>query len=258
MNCRLALLPLALLAVLAIVLTACSSTPAAPALTDPKDIVAKGVTSLSSVKTFEFTGNFTGTVKVPQMGDFDLSTVKMAGAVDVANKNLKFSLDAPTLLGTKVEALVVGNAAYYKIEGALSAMAGGTPGKYTKSDVPTASDDPAAAAMDPIKAAADIQAALDKLPTPPTKGADEKCGDQDCYHITMKISAADMQAIDPTAAALDGDITVDIWTQKSDYRIAKISLSAASAEMGTFGMTLDMKYDVAVNVAAPPADQVAP
>ena len=42
------------------------------------------------------------------MGDFDLSTIKMAGSIDIPNKNLKFSLDAPTLLGTKIDALVVG------------------------------------------------------------------------------------------------------------------------------------------------------
>ena len=94
---RLALLPIALLAVLSLVLAACGATPpAAPALTDPKEIVTKGVTSLAEVKTFEFTGSFTGLVKVPQMGDFDLSTVKMAGAIDIANKSLKFSLDILT------------------------------------------------------------------------------------------------------------------------------------------------------------------
>jgi hypothetical protein len=255
---RLALLPIALVAVLSLVLAACASTPpAAPALTDPKEIVAKGVTSLTAVKTFEFTGSFTGSVKVPQMGDFDLSTVKMAGAIDVPNKNLKFSLDAPTLLGTKIDAVVVGNTAYYKVSGALAGMLGGTPDKYTKSEVPTASDDPVAAATDITKAVAEIQAALAKLPTPPTKAADEKCGDQDCYHVTMKLGAADLKALDPTAS-VNGDLSFDIWTRKSDNRPAKLSFSATSVDMGAFGMVLELKYDVPVSVAAPPADQIAP
>ncbi len=255
---RLALLPIALLAVLSLVLAACGATPpAAPALTDPKEIVTKGVTSLAEVKTFEFTGSFTGLVKVPQMGDFDLSAVKMAGAIDIANKNLKFSLDAPTILGTKIEALVVDNVAYYKIEGMLAVMLGGTAGKYTKADVPTESGNPVAVATDVTKAVAELQAALAKLPTPPTKAADEKCGDQDCYHVTMKLGAADLKALDPTAS-VDGDVSFDIWTRKSDNRPAKLSFSATSVEMGTFGMVLDLKYDVAVSVAAPPADQIAP
>ena len=258
MTRRLALLPIAFVAVLSFVLAACAATPpAAPALTDPKEIVAKGATSLVDVKTFEFTGSFTGLVKVPQMGDFDLSTVKMAGAIDIANKNLKFSLDAPTILGTKIEALVVDNVAYYKIDGMIAAMLGGTPGKYTKADVPTESGNPVADATDITKAVAEIQAALAKLPTPPIKAADEKCGDQDCYHVVMKLTAADLKALDPTAS-VDGDISFDIWTRKSDNRPAKLSFSATSVEMGTFGMVLDIKYDVAVSVAAPPADQIAP
>lgn len=257
MTRRLARLPLAFVAVLSIILAACSSTPAAPALTDPKEIVTKGVTSLTAVKTFEFTGSFTGKVKVPQMGDFDLSTVTMAGAIDVTNKNLKFTLDAPSLLGTKVEALVVGNTAYYKLAGAVAMMVpGGGSGKFTKAEVPTASGDPMAAATDITKAVAELQALLDKLPVPPTKGADEKCGDQDCYHVTSKLSAADLKSLNPTAA--EGDVTFDLWTRKSDYRPAKLSFSATSAEMGTVGMTLEIKYDVPVSVAAPPADQVAP
>ena len=258
MTRRLALLPLALVATLSLVFAACAATPPpAPVLTDPKEIVAKGVTSLVDVKTFEFTGSFTGKVKVPSMGDFDLSTVKMAGSIDIANKNLKFSLDAPTLLGTKIEALVVGNVAYYKVSGALAAMLGGTPDKYTKADVPTASGDPAAAVTDITKVVAEIQAALGKLPTPPTKGADEKCGDQDCYHVSMALTAADLKLLDPNAAAA-GDVTFDIWTHKNDNRPAKISFSATSPDMGSFGMLLELKYDVPVSVSAPPADQIAP
>ncbi|HUQ78938.1 MAG TPA: hypothetical protein VM427_08745 [Patescibacteria group bacterium] len=260
MNRRLALFPIVVVAVLSLVFVACAPPPpAAPALTDPKEILAKGVTSLAEVKTFEFTGSFTGLVKVPQMGDFDLSTVKMAGAIDVGNRNLKFSLDAPTILGTKIDALVVDNVAYYRISGMLGNLAGGTPGKYTRTDVPapTSSSDPVAAATDITKAVAGLQAALAKLPSPPTKAADETCGDQDCYHVTIKLSAADLRAIDSTVS-LDGDLGFDVWTRKSDNRPAKLSFSVASVEMGTFGMVLDVKYDIAVSVAAPPADEIAP
>ena len=254
---RFALLPLALVATLSLLLAACSSTPAAPALTDPKDIVTKGVTSIQNVKTVAFTGTFTGSVAAAQFGTFDLSTIKMAGAVDIANKNASFSLDAPTLLGTKVDALVVGGNAYYKIVGALSAMAGGTPGKYTKVPVPTASGDPVADATDVTKLIADVQAALDKLPSPLTKAADEKCGDADCYHVTTTVTAAQAKALD-ASSTLDGDVVIDLWTRKQDYRPAKLSVSVTSPTMGTFGVALDVTYDGAVTVAAPPADQVAP
>jgi hypothetical protein len=256
---RFSLSLLAILATLAVVLGACASTPpAAPALTDPKEILTSAVTSLKDVKTFELSSSFSGTVKVPNMGDFDLSTIKMTASVDIANSKAKFNLDAPTLLGTKIDALAIGNTTYLKVSGMLGTMLGAGADKYTKNEIPTPSGAPSANPADVVKLVADIKAALDKLPTPPTKAADEKCGDQDCYHVTTKVTAADLKALDPTAAAVDGDISVDLWSRKSDYRPAKLAFAVTTAEMGTFGITLDLKYDVSVSVDAPPADQIAP
>ena len=259
MTRRFSLSLLAILATLAVVLGACASTPpAAPALTDPKEILTSAVTSLKDVKTFELSSSFSGTVKVPNMGDFDLSTIKMTASVDIANSKAKFNLDAPTLLGTKIDALAIGNTTYLKVSGMLGTMLGAGADKYTKNEIPTPSGAPSANPADVVKLVADIKAALDKLPTPPTKAADEKCGDQDCYHVTTKVTAADLKALDPTAAAVDGDISVDLWSRKSDYRPAKLAFAVTTAEMGTFGITLDLKYDVSVSVDAPPADQIAP
>jgi hypothetical protein len=139
----------------------------------------------------------------------------------------------------------------------LASLVGGTADKYTKAAVPTASGDPVAAATDVTKLVAQLQAGLDKLPSPLTKGADEKCGDVDCYHVTTLVTAAQMKALDATST-LDGDVTVDLWTRKSDYRPAKLGLSMTSATLGTFGAAIDIKYDVTVSVTAPPADQIAP
>ena len=253
----LAFLPIALLAVVALVLAACGATPAAPALTDPKEIVTKGVTSLPGVKTFEITGTFSGNIKAPQLGSFDLSTIKLVAAYDVANMTGKASLDAPTLLGTKIDGLMVGGSVYYQVAGMLGTYLGATSGKYTKVPVPTASGDPAAAATDINKLVVQLQDGLAKLPSPLTKGADEKCGDADCYHVSTVVTAAQAKALD-ASSTLDGDVTFDLWTRKSDYRPAKFSLSVVSPSLGAFGMAIDIKYDVAVSVTAPPADQVAP
>lgn len=254
---RIAFFPIALVAVLSLVLAACSSTPAAPALTDPKEIVTKGLTSLVDVKTLEVTGTFTGSVKAAQVGNFDLSTIKLSAAVDSVNKTAKFSLDAPTLLGTKVDGLMVDGSAYYRLSGLLAQYAGTTADKYTKVAVPTASGDPAAAITDVTKLVAQLQEGLAKLPSPLTKAADEKCGDADCYHVTTVVTSAQMRALD-ASSTLDGDITVDLFTRKSDYRPGKIAISIASPTLGTFGMVFEIKYDVSVSVAAPAADQIAP
>jgi hypothetical protein len=253
---RLSFSLLAIIATLAVIVSACASTPpAAPALTDPKEILSTSIVSVKDVKTLEFTGTFTGSIKASQLGDLDLSTVKMSGAIDIPNKKLKFSLDAPTLLGTKVDALVLDKVAYYKIAGPLAALLGASADKYTKADVPTASDSPVADVTDVAAGVAQLKAALDKLPTPPTKAADEKCGDQDCYHVILKVSSADLKTLDPTSSA-SGDVSIDLWSRKSDNRPAKLAFAVTTLDMGTFGMTLDINYDVSVAVDAPPADQV--
>jgi hypothetical protein len=256
---RLAALPLVLIAVLAVALGACTPTPAAaPALTDPREIVTKGVTSLADVKTFEFTASFTGNVQVPQLGAFDLSTITLAGAVDVPNRKAKVAFDAPSLLGSKLDALVVGDTAYYRVAGALGAALHGSADQYTKVPVPTGGDDPAVVATDMTKLVSELQAGLAQLPSPLTKGANEKCGDLDCYHVSTVVTAAQLQALDPAAGAVDGDATVDLWTRTSDYRPARIGVSVSSAAMGTFGFALDLRYDVNVSVEAPSPDKIAP
>ena len=252
----LALMLAALVASLVVILGACNSTPAVPPLTDPKEILTKALTSLPSVKTFEFTSTFTGTAKIPQLGDIDLSTVKLTGALDAGNKKAKASLDAPTFLGTKIDALLIDKTAYYKVAGPLAIAFKATSDKYTKVDVPASSDNPTGNVTDMSKAVTQVQQWLDKLPQPPVKQADEKCGDQDCYHVTIKVSAADLKTLDPTASSLNGEFAMDVWTRKSDYRPAKLVLTVTTPDMGTFGMTFELTYDVSVSVDAPPADQV--
>ena len=246
---------LAVGATLAVVLGACASAPAAPALTDPKEILTKAAVSVKDVKTFEVTGGFSGTANVPQFGSFDLSTVKVVGAFDVPNKKAKISVDAPTLLGTKIDALVIDQVAYYKVAGPLAMTLQASADKYTKMPVPSDAGDPVADATDVAKLTADMQAALDKLPSAPVKQADDKCGDQDCYHVTIAMTADQLKALQPTSS-ISGDVSVDVWTLKSNYRPAKLAITAATPEMGNFGFTLDLKYDTSVAIDAPAADQL--
>lgn len=250
-----------LLTTAAVVLAACQTAPAAPLLTDPKEILTETVVSLKDVTTVEITGSFTGTLDAAELGGtFDLSSIAVSGAVDVPNKKAKFNVNAPTLMGTAIDAIVLADAAYVKIDGMLSTMMGGTPGKYTKTDIPADAgeqvNDPAAIA----KAIDAFRAALDRLPTAPTKAADEKCGDQDCYRVTLSLSAEDLAALDPGTAAMagSGTMSLDLWTRQSDRLPAKVALNVTSPEIGTVGMTFEFRYGGSVSVEAPPADQIAP
>jgi hypothetical protein len=257
----------AIASVASLLLAACGAqAPAAPALTDPKDILAKTVLSLKDVKTVEVTGTFTGNVTVPNMGALDLSTTKLSAAMDIPGKKAKFSLDAPSILGTKVDAILLDNVGYVKVSGLLAGTLGLTPDKYKKADIPTPSAAPnaSAAAGDAAQVAeavTKLNEALSKLPTPPTKGADEACGDQQCYHVTLKVTSNDLKSLEPSVGSAvggSGDLTLDVWTRKNDLRPAKVGFSITSPEIGTVGINLEFKYDGSVSVEAPPADQIAP
>jgi hypothetical protein len=249
---------LALAPLLVLMLAACQGTPAAPALSDPKEILTKSLTTLQDVKTFHVDADLSGKVNASLTGTGGGSQLDLAGTkgsldVDVTGKKVHATGSLPALLNSSGELIVLPDALYYKITGPLAPS-----DKYLKMDVPpeaTASDSPA----DPAKAISDLQAGLDKLPTPPTKLADEKCGDADCYHVQLKVTAADVSKLASAAPVTDftnGDITLDVFTRKNDLRPAKFVASMSSAEMGSLSLTLTMTYDVSINVAAPPADQV--
>jgi hypothetical protein len=245
-----------IVAVLSLVVAACSG-PAAPALTDPTEILSKTAESFKNVTTVEVVGSFTGELPISELGsDVDLSSITIAASLDIPNQKAKVVVDAPELLGTKIEALVVDGFAYAKIEGMAASFLGLEPGKYIKMEIP---EDTSDAVSDPSQVAEEIDNArehIDDLPAP-EKLADEKCGDQDCYHIRITADSDELKSISPEAGIVgEGTATIDIWSRKSDLRPAKVQVSVTSPESGTIGATFDFKYDVSVNVSAPPADQV--
>jgi hypothetical protein len=256
---------LALIAVLGLlVVVGCQGAPAAPTaapLSDPKDILARSVLSLKDVRTVQIKGGLTGTATIPGSGSIDLKDTTLDLAVDVPGKKAHIGLSAPSILGTAADVIAVDNAVYLKITGPLAGMAGADPtGKYKKTAInAAASGDPGEIASDPQKAIDEFKAGLDKLPAP-TKLADEKCGDKDCYHVNVKVTDKDLAALNPsTASSLGGTpftLNIDIWPQKSDLRPAKIGFTVDAGATGTFALTLTMTYDQPVTITAPPADQV--
>ena len=255
---RIAFAPLVLVAVLAIVVAACgSATPARPEITDPKQVLSESLATLKDIKTFEFTTAFSGTVEMAELGgSLDLSTTTMSGAFDIAAKKFKLTLDAPSIMGTKVEALGVDGFSYVKISGLLAGMMGGEAGKWMKAAMADTATEVVEDPAELQKQIDEFTAALEKLPTPPTFAAAEKCGNVDCYHVVLKASSDDLSGISGGLEAGEGDATIDFWSSKNDLRPAKLGVSVVSPELGTIGIVMSFTYDVSVSVDAPPADQV--
>ena len=252
-------------ALVATLLAACGGTATQPALTDAKDILAHGVSSLQGLKTVHIKATLSGKVDPGALSGtagsgvtMDLSGSTLEGDLDVADVEGKFTVSIPALLGFSAELVSTGGTAYVKTS--LS-----PDGKYHKVDTSSITSGlplpslPTAASPDPSAVAAAIdqlKAQLDKLTTPPTKLADEKIGDQDCYHVQFKISAADMP--EASASLGSGSITVDVWTRKSDYRPARITLAVDAGAQANLAATVDFTtYDAPVTVSTPPADQIS-
>jgi hypothetical protein len=254
MSRRIALL-IATLASLAIV--GCNTAPVAPPLSDPKEILVQSIGSMQGAKTMQLSGSFGGNLNASGMGQFDLSTVKLTVAADVEGKKARITLDAPTLLGTAIDVITLEDSVFMKMTGPLAAMAGmDATGKYLQ--MPVDSGAVPDEATDPVKALEELRKSLDDLPAAPEKLADEKIGDADAYHVRLSLSGEQLGELSPEAGTAVGDVSLDIWSRKSDVRPVRIGFSVDAGEQGTVTGTFDLTYDAAVNIAAPPADQVVP
>jgi len=246
---------LVLFAIFAI--TACNTTPAAPPLTDPKEILVKSVTSLKDIKTVQIHGTFEGTVEAPGMGSFDLKSVSLDLSADLPAKKLRLMVDAPSLLGTNIDAIVLEDAAYVKMAGMLAGFLGlGSSGDYTKFPIGAEEGTVPEDATDPAKAIEELRKSLDKLPRAPEKLADEKCGDTDCYHIRIALDAADLKSLSPEAGSEVSNVALDLLVRRNDLRPGRLSFSVDAAELGTVTANFEMRYDGGVDIKAPPDDQI--
>jgi hypothetical protein len=254
MSRRVALL---IAAIASVAVVACNAAPAAPALSDPKEILVKSLASVQDVKTLQLNGTFGGKVAAGGMGDFDLSTVKLNLATDVAAKKTRLTLDAPTLLGTTVDLITLEGAVYLKLTGPFGAMLGmDSSGKYVQmpADSGTVPDE----ATDPTKAIEELRKQIDELPTAPQRLDDEKIGDADAYHVRLALSGDDLARLSPEAGTTVGSVTLDLWSRKDNLRPARLGFSVDAGAEGTVTGTFDFVYDGSVEIAAPPADQVVP
>ena len=248
---------LAVLFVAALAIVACQpAAPTATPIADAKEILVQSVASLKDVQTIQVTGELTGSVVLPGMGSLDLEGTTGNLALDIASTKLKASFSAPALLGTAAEAIVVDNFAYVKMTGLLASFVGAdATGRYSKE--PVEAGDAEDLAEDPQKAIDELRAQLDELPVEPTKAADEKCGDRDCYRITLTLSESELRALNPGQEIPASSVVMDLWSQQDNLRPALMRIAVDAGEQGAVTMNFAMTYDAPLSIEAPPADQIA-
>jgi hypothetical protein len=249
---------LTLAAALAIAVGACNGSNEGPPLTDPSAIVTAALKSTEDAKSVHVDLVVDGSATVSLLGGagtpVDLTGTTAAADVDFANDAVKATFAVHAGLTLNGELIVVDGTSYLKT---------GITGPLYRSS-------PAAEApFDPAKAGTIIDNLGDLLLEPAVsliKGTDTACGTQSCYTVTTDLTADDVGLTGPGAlSGLPIDLTgatlhLTILVEKSlPYHLARITAVLAMADDQTVTAVASFsKWDVAVAITAPPADQVQP
>lgn len=266
--------------IVAATVASCSSTPAAPSkLTDPHQIITESLAATSGVKTVHMKIALDGTIKLDAFAGSaatGLSSIKVdnttiegdADMHDTSNPAVHLAVNMPSFMGITADVIVVDGYTYTK------SSFGGTGDKYSKSKsgsgLPVALPSESASGSQTIKQITDeLKKQLDDAGiTPQLKGV-EKVAGQDAYHIALplpldKINSGIDAAVQanpsmglPSGMSLS-EATLDLWSYVDGNRLAKVELKATSATLGNLDLTVTLsKYNEAVTIKAPPADQIA-
>ena len=247
---------------------------------DPNSIITQVLSSGQSTTSFHIKIEVSGTIKaaalnsaVGSAGSGPTSDVKLDGTaiegdVDVANQAAHLSLTvAPIAMLGNVpitgDLILKDSALYYKVS-----LLGP---KYTKTDLgsltslsPVAVPTPGASALAGVAdQIAQLRQQLDAAGVKATLVGVEQIGSKDAYHISLSVplDKLNTEIASAAASAAPGmkidSASVDIWTYKDTYQLAKIQIAGASSSLGNLGITITVtNYGAPVTVTAPAASEI--
>jgi hypothetical protein len=252
-----------------VALGACQAGPAAPTLTDPKEILAAAVTTTAAAKSVRIDATAGGTVTLDLLGAGTPSTIELTGTTLSADLgleagNARATFSAPNLLGLTGELIVVDGTSYLKtsLTGPLYRVQ------------PVSGDVPMPSGAERTSIVEHITEFLANPALDPVKGEDVACGNTTCYRVDITLTpeelaamgAGDLQA--PTGLPIPVDIpdlsaaTVElgVLVAKDTTRLTGLE---ATLDLGGGGGVANAtvtfsKWDEDVSISAPPADQLAP
>jgi len=247
---------------------------------DPNSIITQVLSSGQSTTSFHIKIEVSGTIKAAALNsaagsagsgptsDVKLDGTAIEGDVDVANQAAHLSLTvAPIAMLGNVpitgDLILKDSALYYKVS-----LLGP---KYTKTDLgsltslaPVAVPTPGASALAGVAdQIAQLRQQLDAAGVKATLVGVEQIGSKDAYHISLSVPLDKLNAEIASAAASAApgmkidSASVDIWTYKDTYQLAKIQIAGASSSLGNLGITITVtNYGAPVTVTAPAASEI--
>jgi hypothetical protein len=263
--------PIAFAAVITFVVAACGGTPTASPLTDPDAILKAAATTTATATSFHVDVTADGTLELDLTGTgssapLQLSNTTAAADVDIAGGDARATFSVPGLLGLAGEVIAIDGTGYVK-----TTLTGPLYQQQALGDVPTnvPSPDPSAiAAM-----VADIEEFLARPGVDPVKGEDVQCGTTTCYAVAIELTPEELAALGgesgaPLPSALPVPVPIDlgdtslgltIRVERDSTRLAGVTVVVGMGDAGELTAELTFsKWNEAVSIGAPPADQVAP
>ncbi len=239
---------------------ACGTIPTAPALTDPREIVTAALTSTENAKSVHLAATVDGeaTVALPIGGGtgtpLDLTGTTATADVDFVKPAARATFALKAGLSLNGEVIAIDGKTYLK--------SGLTGPLYQESAA-------GAGLFDPSMVGDVIDNLGDLLLAPGVnlvKGGDVACGSKQCYTVSAELTAADLGTTG--SGALDGlPVNLAGATLKLTIRVETdlphhlAGVTAVLSQPDGAEVTVDVtasKWDEAVTISAPPADQVKP
>jgi len=258
---------LAGIVIVALVVAACQTAPTAPALTDPRAILAAAVTTAGAASSVRIDATADGTAALDlgfgAPSDVDLSGTTVSADLDLEAGDARATFSAPNLMGITGELITVDGTSYVKtsLTGPRYLVQPGT--------------DPDLLAPSGVSRTTILKDLTDFLANPaldPVKGEDVACGNTTCYRVEISLTPDELAALgagdletpaglpipipipDLSAATVDLSVLVAKDTTRLTGIEASVDLGGG-AGTATADVTFS-KWDEDVSISAPPADQV--
>lgn len=240
--------------VLLVVLAACQGQGA---LTDPTEIITKGLEATTSLKSFHVSLGLDGSFKMsPTGGAVDLKSTSLEADVDIGGKQARLTFAVPAFPGLTGDVLLIGKDLWVK-----TSMTGAKWSHQT-ADLVGASVEPSPS-FDTAAMVKKVKDFLAKDGVVTKRLADVACGDRQCYQVSVTIPSSLMKEEAGAVASLDpstvfGDaLVLNLLFDREKLWLTELSTDVASDTMGTFSVTLSFSnFDEAVTLSPPPDAEV--
>jgi hypothetical protein len=254
--------PLVAFLVVLVALGAGGCTRTAPALTDPREILALAAGQLQTASSVHIDASIDGSIVLGAVvpgfpigggsngGALSLTGTHLAGDLDLANAAADLTVEVPALLGLTGEVREVGGIAYLR-----SSLTGKS---WRLLDASTGLP---IGAWRPLAWVDGVKAWLARPTVVPTRLDDAGCPAGTCYVVRIVLDGPELGLADPASRAgvavqverLTVDLSVDRATGRFSQLVAMADLASAGSVTATITLT---GWDASVHVAAPPASEV--